>query len=225
MLTQIPPRFPVSEPPRTIVIGGRLPAGRFTKPICPRRKSRPRDAGAERAIQMSFGCPPPPSSDLYMERHAPGLRGRPITWAIPKTCSHYNLYKVRLQVFSRNPHMGGGPGPADQGPVFAAPGHVTCSGGTTPSRTARRSVGPGLPGGAPGTLAPGARPDLSEVPPGPFLRAGGSRACTRLPVVQGVGHDSQGMFTSASGLSRLFGTRGLDNQPPPTTTRSPASRL
>ena len=195
---------------QTIVIGGHSSGGQFTNRFA--AGSRVPQQLAQKGIQMSYVVANP-SSYLYMDgtRLVPGTTD---TWAVPRTsCSDYNSYKYGLQ--SRNPYMAAVP---DQ---------------QIKDQYAQRRVTYLLGGDDTDPNGDGVDTDCPAVIQGRYRLERGLTynkylrhfygpaiaALHEAVVVPGVGHDSQGMFTSAPGLSRLFGNGG--STPPPSPPPPP----
>ena len=197
---------------KTIVIGGHSAGGQFTNRFA--EGSRVPQTLAARGIQMSYVVANP-SSYMYLD----GTRLVPKTtnsWAIPQTsCSGYNSYKYGLQ--SRNPYM------------------AAVSSSQIISQYAQRRVtyllgeldndpnGDGVDQDCPAEIQGSYRLERGLNFRKYLIHYYGTGILDlhEAITVPGVGHDSQGMFTSTCGLSRLFafGTCstvvGVENEGPP----------
>jgi len=206
MLLQIASLCPNLE---TIVIGGHSSGGQFTNRYAAGSRV-PQTLKQQYGIEMSYVVANP-SSYIYFDgnRLVPGTTD---SWAIPRgSCSEYNQYKYGMQ--GRNPYMAAVPGRQiiDQ---YAQRRVTYLLGGldTDPN-------GDGVDTDCPAVIEGRYRLErgLTYMK---YLRHFYGPTISNLHeavVVAGVGHDSQGMFTSASGLDRLFGKGGTTPPPPPPT--------
>jgi hypothetical protein len=182
----------------TIVIGGHSAGGQFTNRFAAGSRL-PQLLAQQFGIQMSYVVANP-SSYIYMD----GTRLVPKTsnsWATPQgtSCPEYNFYKYGMQ--SRNPYM------------------AAVSSAQIASQYAQRRVtyllgeldtdpnGDGVDTDCPAEIQGSYRLERGLTYRKYLIHYYGPeiQALHEAITVPGVGHDSQGMFTSTCGLSRLFG--------------------
>ena len=199
----------------TIVIGGHSAGAQFTNRFAAGSRI-PQVLAQQFGIQMSYVVANP-SSYIYVDgtRLVPSTTN---TWAIPKTsCTEYNFYKYGMQ--SRNPYM------------------AAVTDAQIISQYSQRRVtyllgeldndpnGDGVDTDCPAEIQ-----GLYRLERGLTYRkylihyyGPGILGLHEAITVPGVGHDSQGMFTSSCGLSRLFGfgscstVVGVEGSPTPAT--------